>query len=351
MSTIRVTKRIESTGENPIQNPAMEVKTVRVPGWSSEPAAEASAPESVNSQSTTESNAPEAPISDAERRAKRKEEYRQSALVHQRAQAQLKQAEEKLKQVSQFSALMEQGKEDPVVLAKALGLTPEEFQRKLFNKMYSIKEEAPPVKEETFEEQTKRKLAEYEAERQAEKVRREEEIRQESLRAANDVKHRYIQNNIMPAITEQHEFILRNDKHSCAAFVYDLMNQAFQEHAAKGGTEADFSLRAEDVVNQMEEELEKQATSQMLEAKNISKLKKYFRDEEQDDLGLHRKEFGSSQRRQHTPSTTLSSSLGPSAPPSISSISSGLGSAPQKKIPLKDKNARREAAKRNLGGS
>lgn len=346
MSSIRV--RHQTAGSNITHNP-LEIKTVRADSGSAGIRSQSVSEESATSYEGTdsvESSAPEVQVSDAERRAQRREEYKEAALIKERALKIQREAEDKIRQAQQFSSLIDQAKEDPTVLAKALGLSPEELQRKMFNKMYSIKEDPAPVKEESFEEQTKRRLAEYESERAQEKERRAEEARRSSEENFQKVKHNYINNNILPLITENHEFIHRNDKYSCAAVIYDLMNAAYQEAASTG---KDFTLKAEDVINQMEEELERRAADQLTEAKNIKKLQKYFQaDQDRDDFVMPRKTFGHERPVYRQERPTLSNSIGSSVPPSVSSLPSS--SMPDRRVSFSDRNARRERAKRNLGG-
>lgn len=337
-------------GSNIVHNP-LEIKKISVERSSAfginepSPGVEQNSGEEIHSERITDSDsekhASTIELSDAERRNKRKEEYREAALIREKAVQMQKRAQEQIKQTEQFYSLMQQAKDDPVVLAKALNITPEEFQRKLFNKMYSIKDE--PQKEETFEEQTKRKLTEYEQERELDKERRVEEQKKYSENEFQRVKHSYITNNIIPLINESHEFIHKNDKYSCAGLIYDLMNQAYQDATSKN---EDFTLKAEDVVNQLEEELEKRAEQQILEARNIGKLKKYFQDEPiSSNINIGRKEF----RRSSSSSTTLSNNLGSSVPPSATSPNFGSSfKSSERKISFSDRHARREATKRNL---
>lgn len=336
-------------GSNIVTNP-LEVKTVKVSGTSLGPDTETVAQEiesSAGSESTgTNTSTTAVPLTEAEKRAKRREEYRDAALVRERAVNMQKQAQDQIKQTHEFYTLMQQAKEDPIVLAKALNMSPEEFQRKLFNKMYSIKEDAPVKKEETFEEQTKRKLQEYEQEREMDKQRRAEEAQKHSEVEFQRVKHSYVTDNILPLINETHEFIQRNDKYSCAAFIYDLMNQAYQEAQ---NTKQEFTLKAEDVVNQLEEELEKNARQQLEEARKIGKLKNHFRDDAApSDALVPRKDFRKVSSNVTHSSPTLSNTLGASLSPAVSSPAFGA-SSPAKKIPLSNRQARLEAAKRNLG--
>lgn len=334
---IRVTH--QAVGSNITNNP-LEIKKVQVysePSRFEQEGREQDVRES-DSEQTQE------PVSPEERRSQRKEEFREAASIRERALKMQRDAEEQGKQYKQFSELMQQAKEDPTILAKALNMDPSEFQRKIFNKSFSIKDDPVPVKEETFEEKTQRRLEQYESQLAEERERRNQELRQNNELQIQKVKRDYIQENIYPSINESHEFIMRNDKESCASLVYDLMNNAYQEHLQKGGQPESFTLRAEDVVNQMEEELEKRAEEELEKIRGIGKLKKYFREDSSyrgEDGGLQRKDFSS--RRQASP--TLSNSYGPSAPTSLGS-SNGMSS---RKIPLSNKQERLKRLRSNLG--
>lgn len=331
-------------GSNIIKDIPLEVKKVRMSG---DPVSEFS--ETHSREERTESQAQEgqssAPLTDAERRAKRKEEYREAASIRERALRMEREAKQKIQQTQQFSELLSQAKEDPTVFAKLLNMDPGEFQRKIFNKAYSIKEDPEPQKEETFEEQTKRRLERYEQEMSQDKERRAQEARQHLEIESQRIKHSFIQNNILPHINESHEFINSYDKYNCAGMIYDLMNSAYQEHCDKGGDESNFSLKAEDVINQMEEELEKQAEEQILGARNIGKLKKYFNESSSDDgFSVRKKDFSG-----RSASRTISNSFGPSAPPSVIRNSDLGGNSIQRKIPLKDRNKRLMQVQKVLG--
>jgi len=354
MSTIRVTKK--EMGSNMTVSSG-EVKRITLPNQYADSISRESAPaEDVSAETSSQSQ--EVSVSDEERRAKRREEYKEAASIRERAIQMQKQAEQRIKETEQFTSLMQQAKEDPTILAKALNMDPGEFQRKIFNKTYSIQDDPAPVREESFEEQTRRKLEEYDQERAQEKERKAQEAREYQEREFNRVKNSYINDNILPHINENHEFIHKNDKHSCAALVYDLMNQAFQDHCASGGDPNSFELKAQDVVEQMEEELQRRAEDQLTQARSMNKLKRFFRDEEveyqrpeqlsssssrsrsvfEEDGTIKRKDF----TRKASP--TISSSLGVGAPPFGSSTA-----VPERNLPLSDRHARRLRAMKNLG--
>lgn len=261
------------------------------------------------------------PMTDQERRAKRKEEFREAASIRERALKMQREAEGKSKQFKQFSELMQQAKEDPTVLARALNMDPSEFSRKIFNKQYSIKDDPAPQKEESPEEKTQRRLDEYERYIQEEKERRIKEQAQNNEHQNQMIKRNYIEKSILPCIKDEHEFIKRNDEQVCAEMIYDLMNSAFNEHLMAGGTEENFPLKAEDVVNEMELSLEKRAEEELEKARGISKLRKYFRDEDRYERSdryeerPERQEQITHKRSMYSSKPTISSSMGPSAPP------------------------------------
>lgn len=269
------------------------------------------------------------PMTDQERRVQRREEFREAASIRERALKMQREAEGQSKQFKQFSELMQQAKEDPTVLAKALGMDPSEFSRKIFNKQYSIKDDPAPQKEESQEEKTQRRLDEYERYIEEEKDRRAKEQAQNNDLYNQSIKRRYIENSILPCIKDEHEFIKRNDAEVCAEMIYDLMNSALQEHMMAGGNEQTFSLKAEDVVNEMEQNLEKRAEEELEKARGIGKLRKYFRDDdryedryersdryEERPERPERQEPIASKKSMYSSKPTISSSLGTSAPTS-----------------------------------
>lgn len=273
---------------------------------------------------------PDAPLSKEEARAKRRAEFRDVAAAREKALRMQRQAEDRLKQTEQFGSLLEQAKDDPTVLAKALNMDPYEFQRKIFNKSFSIKEDPEPKKEETFEEQMNRRLAQYEAEMNRDREERAAEARQNMEMRAQKTKHDYIMNQIMPHISEDHEFIIKNDKYSCAAMIYDMMNSLFQEHCNKGGTEANFNANAKNFVDQLEEDFGAHYERQFSEVKSIKKLKKYFSDSDYDnevsempETEFRRKSFSNHSFKKPSPTLSGSSIATPSAPQSLTVSSSG----------------------------
>lgn len=338
MSNIKITSY--ATGTNNISTLA-EPEKIRIASTVEKP--RSFDVEENESSTSTEVSAPQ---TDAERRAARREEYREAAAIRQRALQMQKQAEQRIKETESFASLMQQAKEDPTVLAKALGMDLTEFQRKLFNKAYQIEEEQVPAKEESFEEKTNRRLMEYEKELESDRVRRQEEMRRQQELESERIKHTFISNQILPHITENHEFILRNDKHSCAALVYDMMNQAFMEHCSQGGTEADFPLKAEDVINEMEEELERRSVEQLTQAKSINKLKKFFSEEDRPSRQDVSQEdwFPKKNFSKHS-SPTLSRSMGTVGAPPVLGQKESDNSSPS----FSDKRGRLSRLKKVLG--
>lgn len=337
----------QSVGSNIVQKP-IEVKKIRVGSYNEFSSSDQEVDKlSSSSEQTSDAQVEEKQLTDVERRAKRREEFRDAAAIRERALKMERQAQQKIKETEQFNSLMYQAKDDPLVLAKALNMDPSEFQRKIFNKMYSIQEDEPAKEqEESFEEQTKKRLDEYERERAEERERAAQESRQNAEANMQKIKHNYITDKIMPHINETHELIHQNDKYSCAALAYDLMNQLYQDHCSKGGTEEDFDVSPKDVLDQMEEELYKRTEEQLSKAKNISKLKKYFAREDafNDSNSISRKSFA--QRRTEPRSMTLSHSMGGATPAAVSSSQSHVS---DRKVSIRDRSSRLARAQRVLG--
>jgi hypothetical protein len=338
----------QGLGSTAVANNPIEIKHVRAGQSSSSASLRYDKAEGAESQGLDiEKSEADIAQTPEERRAKRKEEFREANDIRNRAIAMEKRAKEQMTQTSELKALLDQAKDDPTVLAKALNMDQAEFQRKIFNKTFSIADEPKKEKEETFEEQTKRRLAEYEEERAAERKRQADSSQKEYEQKIQNIKYTYVKDNIMPLITEEYECILDNGKEACAEQVYDLMNAAYQDEIkqaeAVGRTfnPADFTLQAIDVIKELEEKLEEFTVSQISRLKEKKKFKSHFRDEERREEA---QEYAPIVRR----SATLSHSSLSSAPPSVSSPF-GESSSPARKIPLKNREARREQVKRVLG--
>ena len=200
-------------------------------------------------------------VSKPEEQPDRRTQLLKAAQVERRAQNELKLAREKLAQVKQFETLMEQAKNDPTAIAKALNMDPTEFLRKYQNQMFSIPNEPEKPKEETIEE----KFAKYEQERKLEK---EELLKMQ----ANNIKNNYIQTKILPVIKqspEQFEIINSNGAEQCAQFIYDMMDAHFRSTGEE--------LNALDVAEEMEFQLQKEFESRIESTKKLKKFSKHFR--------------------------------------------------------------------------
>ena len=204
------------------------------------------------------------PPTDAEKRAARREEFRNAANAERRAMEMQKQAQAQLNQAKQFQALMEQAKKDPTAVARALGMEPTEFLRQYQNAMFNI----PTTVEEPKlnpEEEIKQRLSKYEDERRREK---EEFERWKSQTVRND----YISAKILPVITsdpDKFELLNQNGKEACAGFIYDMMDA----HYRATGEE----LNPSDVAEEMENQLVKEFEEKIAQTKKVKKFSKHFR--------------------------------------------------------------------------
>lgn len=349
--SIRITQK--ALGSNTIGNVPAEIKRYSVQTTKSAEEADSSVTSVLDRDVSSTESVDETSV---ERRTRRAAEYREAANIRDRALEMKRQAENQLKETSEFKTLMNQAKEDPTILAKALGMDSSEFQRKMFNKMYSIKEEAVPEKEENFEEQTKRRLSEYEQERAQEKDRQLQQMAEQRLQKDVADKNNYVKNKIIPSINEGHEFIINNGTEYCANLIYDSMNAMYKAEVEKAYQQGrqynpdDFQLQAIDVIDQMEEELYKRSEEQMIKARSVKKLSKYFTYDgrSSDEEYIPRKRFGDNYNSDSSPrkAQTLTNSFSSSSP-SVSNNSGNPNSS--RHISLKNKEARREQTKRNLG--
>lgn len=285
-----------------------------------------------------------------ERRTRRQKEFKEDSKIRERAIAMQKKAEEQLKETQTFKSLMDQAREDPTVLAKALNMDLTEFQRKLFNKAYSINEEPKEEKKpETFEEETRRRFREYEKAKEEEKAREIEEATKRREQERQNARYNYIQSSILPLITEEFDCIHANGLEASAEYIYDIMQSQFAEQQEKiyrtegrKMHESEFTLKAIDVINELEEHLYNFTASQIEELKKFKKFSNRFsREEEREEA--------------HAPMVTrrvntLSKDIGYSAPPStFSGTSSSISSASGSRLPLKNREARRRELQKVLG--
>ncbi len=217
-------------------------------------------PEAITTEAT------EAPDkSQAERRAERRNEWKQAADVQRRAMNMQKEAEEKIKEADQIKKLLEEAKKDPTAIARALNESPTDYLKRYQNQMFEIPNEVPL----SPEQEVKQRLEKYEDERKKE---REQFQELQSL----TIKQNYISNKILPVLMsdkDKFEILNNNDPNLSAAFIYDIMN----EHFTKTGEE----LSANDVAEEMENILFKEIESKLASTRKYKKLSKYFKEEEQ----------------------------------------------------------------------
>ena len=201
-------------------------------------------------------------------RTERATQFRAARDAEKRAMQLKKQAEEQFNEAKGFQELLKEAKNDPTILAKALGMDPSELLRKYQNQMFNIKDEpeAPVLKPE---EELKQRMDRYDAERY------EERQRNEAI-SIQTVRQTYIQTKIIPVLSEEggrFELLNMNGKEECAAYIYDMMN----DHYTKTGEEWNVA----DVAEEMEAILTKDIEDKMKEVRKVSKFSKHFQPEEE----------------------------------------------------------------------
>ncbi len=203
----------------------------------------------------------EAPLT----RTERASQFRRARDIEKRAMEMKKQAEQQFDQAKGFQQLMQEARKDPTVLAKAMGMEPNEFLRQYQNQMFNIKDEPEPVKPE---EEIKQRLDRYEAERVQER-RMNQEIQSQT------VKQTYVSTKILPALdNEEFELIhLQGSKEEIGGFIYDIMD----DHFRKTNEELD----PKEVAEEMEKVLLADYESKVQGVRKAKKLSKYFVPEEQ----------------------------------------------------------------------
>lgn len=241
----------------------------------------------------------------AKKRQERADSFKRAAEMERKAQAAQKEAQAMMAQAKHFQELIVQAKQDPTLVAKAMGMSTEEFLRAYQNKVLSI-DDAPQVKPE---EEVKQRLAQYEQERQQEKQRMAQ-LESQTIRQS------YISSKILPVIisdVEKFQLLNMNGKENAAGFIYDMMDA----HYRKTGEELSVTEIAEEMETQLTQEIENKI-NEMSKVKKFSN--RFVRTEADGHLGAGpaRGEVNTSR------SKTLSDSYGTSAPmPSFSSAPLG----------------------------
>ncbi len=277
------------------------------------------APKVVGNVEPAEGETPEVPKTPAEERAERRNAFKRAADIEARARQMEKAAQEKLAQAQRFEEVSKKAKENPLELAKAIGMDPTEFLRQYQNQMFNIPTEVEP----SPEEDVKTRLTRYEQEREEEKKKNQE-------LQVQMVRNTYISNKILPnliANKEKFEILNHNNIELSAGFIYDMMDQ----HYRATGEE----LNPLDVAEEMENQLAKELEDRLLAVKKFNRFSKYFQAEQ--------------------PAPAPPAQLGAKTPPPKSkTISDSLGSgAPvstmqRQRIPMADKQARLERTVQRL---
>lgn len=275
----------------------------------------------VNEDGTPVETAEQSP---AEKRAERRAAFKRAADIEARARQMEAQAKQKLAQAQRFEEVAAKANENPIEVAKALGMDPTEFLRKYQNSMFNIPAQEEPVLKP--EEEVKQRLERYENERK-EEAKRNQELQSQLVRS------NYISNKILPQLAsnkEKFELLNHNNIELSAGFIYDMMDA----HYRATGEE----LNPVDVAEEMENQLLKELEEKLANARKVTKLSKYFREEVQE----------ATQAAVKTPpaqlgakSKTLSDSMGavPTAP---------VKPIQRQRVPFADKQARIERVAQRL---
>lgn len=235
----------------------------------------------INGDNEPESESNISSFSPAEERQERRASFKRAADIERRAQQEMKIAKEKISQASRVDALLQEAKKDPTAVARALGIEPTEFLRQYQNAMFNI----PTTVEEKLspEQELRQKLEKYEQERKSEK---EQFLQMQS----QTVRSNYIYSKILPVInqdSDKYELLNMNGKEKCAEFIYDMMDA----HYRQTGEE----LSAQDVAEEMEEQLTKEYLQRIETTKTIKKFSKHFStdtDAPGEELSLNSNQLG-----------------------------------------------------------
>lgn len=199
----------------------------------------------------------------AERRAEKRQEWKDANKTMQRALQMQKEAQAKLAQAQRFEQVAKTAHENPVEVAKALGMTPEEFLRKYQNQMFNIPEPKPELDPQ---EQMKQRFEQYEQERKREREEHE-------TFKAQTIRQNYISTKIMPIITgdpDRFELLNYNNAELSASYMYDLMDAHYRQ------TGEEWS--AQDVAEAYENELQKELEDKLSKIRGVKKFSKHFRE-------------------------------------------------------------------------
>lgn len=215
----------------------------------------APATETVKNETTEEKSA-------ADKRAERREAYKETDKAYQRAIQMQKEAQAKLDRVAAFEKLVQSVDADPRELAKALGKDPTEFLRKYQNATFGIKEEESPP------DPIKQAQEQYAKEREADR-------QQLSQLQYQITKTNYIRDKILPELDkdpDKYELITKRNKDGNASLIYDIMNEHYQKYGEE--------LTAAEVAEEMEAGLLRESEAQIKNAKEFKKLANYFKVDE-----------------------------------------------------------------------
>ncbi len=221
-----------------------------------------SAPGSTSGETASTETSTEETSSEEEKMtsAQRRDAMKRANAEHAKAIQMQKEAKELMAKAQHFEEVRQKASTNPVELAKALGMDPTEFLRRYQNEMFNIPNEETKKPEPSIDE----KLKAYEEERAKER------------KAAADYQYEmnrlnYINNNILPVIKgdpEKFQLLNYNNLEASAGFIYDMMN----DHWMRTKEE----LKAEDVAEEMENQLQLEFEDKIEKVKKIGKFSRHF---------------------------------------------------------------------------
>lgn len=192
--------------------------------------------------------------------AERRDAMKRANQEHAKAIQMQKEAKEMMAKAQRFQDVATKAATNPVEVAKALGMEPQEFLRRFQNEMFNIPNEEVKKPEPTVDD----RLKAYETER-AQERKAAADYQSEMIRM------NYISTKIMPTLksdTEKFQLLNYNDLEASAGFIYDMMNTHFQ----KTGEE----LNPADVAEEMENHLQQEFEDKIAQVKKIGKFSKHF---------------------------------------------------------------------------
>ena len=256
--------------------------------------------------SATETAAPATETEDksaADKRAERRDSFKEADKAYQRAMAMQKEAAAKLDQAKKFAELQALADSNPIELAKALGKDPTEFLRKYQTNMFGLKDEEPAA-------DVKSELDKYAKEREADR----QAMHQMQFHIN---KNNYIKDKILPELTkdpDKYELITKKNLDGNASLMYDIMNEHYQKYGEE--------LTAAEVADEMEAGLMKEVETSIKNAKEFKKLAAHFRVDEATVQAIAEATAKPElSKKEEVKPKTISNNLGSNAPASVTNNS------------------------------